>query len=112
MVLQSIYDNIHYTDFLIGFHECKLSEFSEVINDIIESYIKSLAPNKATTDLLPLKIIKSILHIILPSITHIVNVSLSTMIMPYTNKIAQVTLILKGTGETNVILIIIEVILF
>ena len=90
------YDNIHFTDFLTGNHECSFSEFSEVSNEIIESYVKSLASNKATTDLLPLKIIKSILPIIVPSITHIVNVSLSTGIMPDTGKIAQVTPIFKG----------------
>ena len=93
-----IYDNVHYTDFLTGCHECKLSEFSEVTNDMIESYVKSLASDKAITDLLPLKIIKSILPIIVPSITHIVNVSLSTGIMPDTGKIAQVTPLLKGDG--------------
>ena len=93
-----IYDNIHFTDFLTGHHDCKLSEFSEVTTDIIESYIKSLASNKATSDLLPLKIIKSIIPIILPCITHIVNVSLSTGIMPDAAKIAQVTPILKGDG--------------
>ena len=107
-----IYDNIHFTDFLTGNHECNFSEFSEASNQIIESYVKSLASNKATTDLLPLKIIKSILPIIVPSITHIVNVSLSSGIIPDTGKIAQVTPIFKGDGEINVILIIIEVFLF
>ena len=49
-----------------------------------------------TTDLLPLNIIKSILPNILPSITHIVNVSLSAGIMPDGGNIAKATPILKG----------------
>ena len=50
--------------------------------------------------------------IILPSITHIVNVSLSTGVMPDSGKIAQATPLLKEDGETYVILIIIEEFLF
>ena len=59
-----IYDNIHFTDFLTGQPECRLSQFSEVTTNIIESYVKSLASNKAISDLLPLKIIKKIIPII------------------------------------------------
>ena len=90
-----IYDNIHFTDFLTGSHQCKFSAFSEVSNEVIESYIKSLASHKAITDVLPLKIIKNILPIVGPCITHIVNISLSTGIMPDFGKIAQVTPIFK-----------------
>ena len=35
-----IYDNIDFTDFLTGHHECKLSEFSKINTDIIYSYVK------------------------------------------------------------------------
>ena len=43
-----------------------------------KSFVLSLSSNKAITDQLPLKVIKAILPIIVHSLTHIVNLSLST----------------------------------
>ena len=91
-----IYDNISFTDFLTGTHESSWTEFSNVPSDVIEDYIKSLSSNKAITDLLPLKIIKIVLPILIPIITHIVNLSLSTGKMPKLGKYADITPIFKG----------------
>ena len=96
-----VYDNIHFTDFLTDNHECKFSNFTEISNDTIESYIKSLPSNKAITDLLPLKIIKNVLPILVPCITHIVNVSLSSGKMPMKGKLADVTPIFDRKDRTK-----------
>ena len=59
-------------------NQCTLSSFTPVSADAIESYIKSLSSNKAITDHIPLKVFKAITPILLPSLTHIVNLSLSS----------------------------------
>ena len=69
---------------------------SEVSDGNIKSYITSLSSYKAITDHLPLRIIKAILPIILPSLAHIVNLSLSTGQFPELCKQAVVTHIFKG----------------
>ena len=92
-----VYSNITYNDFLNPIHyDCALDSFNEVYADNIRSYIASLSSNKAITDQLPLRIIKAILPIILPSLTHIVNLSLSTGQFPESCKLAVVTPIFKG----------------
>lgn len=70
------------------------------MNSEIEAYIKTLSDGKAIFDKMPLKIFKSILPVILESLTHIINISLSTGIVPSFCKYAQVTPILKG-GDIN-----------
>ena len=95
-----IYDNIKFNDFLIpnNDNDCSLNSFTEVSSEAIKSYVTSLSSDKAITDLLPLRIIKAILPIIIPSLTHIVNLSLSTGKFPNCCKLAVVTPIFKG-GE-------------
>ena len=91
-----VYNNMSFTDFLTGSHQSSWIEFSQVSSDVIETYIKSLSSRKAITDLLPLKIIKYVLPILVPSFTHIVNLSLSTGKMPKLGKYADITPIFKG----------------
>ena len=92
-----VYKNITFNDFLVPNHNSSaLHSFNEVSNDVIKSYITSLSSNKAITDQIPLRVIKSILPIIIPSITHIVNLSLSTGQFPDSCKLAVVTPIFKG----------------
>ena len=62
----------------------------------IKTYITSLSSDKAITDQLPLRIIKSILPIIISSITYIVNLSLRTGQFLDSCKQAVVTPIFKG----------------
>ena len=92
-----LYNNISFKDFLVSDdNDCTLNSFNEVSSEKIKSYIMSLSSNKAITDQLPLRIFKSILPIIVHSITHIVNLSLSTGQFPDSCKVATVTPIFKG----------------
>ena len=96
-----VYENISFSDFLVSKDkDCTIHSFSEVSSEMINSYVMSLSTNKAITDLLPLRIIKAILPIIIHSITHIVNLSLSTGQFPDSCKLATVTPIFKG-GDPN-----------
>ena len=67
---------------------------------MIKSYVSSLSSNKAVTDKLPLRVIKAIFLIIVHSVTHIVNLSLSTGQFPDSCKLAVVSPIFKG-GDAN-----------
>ena len=80
--------------------DCTLHSFNEVSSDKIKSYVSSLSSNKAITDQLPLRVIKAIFPIIVHSVTHIVNLSLSTGQFPDSCKLAVVSPIFKG-GDTN-----------
>ena len=85
---------------MIGQHQCTLNSFTPVSSDVIEAYIKSLSSCKAITDYIPLRVFKAISPILLPSLTHIVNLSLSSGKVPDILKIANVTPIHKG-GDPN-----------
>ena len=75
--------------------------FNEVSSDKIKSYVSSLSSNKAITDQLPLRVIKAIFPIIVRhSVTHIVNLSLSTVQFPDSCRLAVVSPIFKG-GDAN-----------
>ena len=92
-----VFENITFNDFLIPNHNgSMLCSFNEVSSEVIKSYVSSLSSNKAITDQLPLRVIKAILPIIIQSITHIVNISLSTGQFPDACKLAVVTPIFKG----------------
>ena len=96
-----VYKDISYNDFLVSKdRDCTLDSFNEVSSEMIKSYVLSLSSNKAITDQLPLKVIKAILPIIVHSLTHIVNLSLSTGKFPDACKIAVVAPIFKG-GDPN-----------
>jgi hypothetical protein len=92
-----VHENIGYSDFLPPSPEAAdFSEFIPVSETDVENYIKSLASNKAIYDQIPLKIFKAISAAILKPITHIVNLSLSTGVVPSCCKVAKVTPILKS----------------
>ena len=72
-----------------------LSHFDTVSENEVTKYIKSIPIDKAISDNIPLKIIRQILPSIIKPFTHIINLSLSTGIMPNVCKIAVVTPIHK-----------------
>ena len=78
----------------------RLSHFDKVSEIEVSNYIKSIPANKSINDCIPLKIIRLILPSIIKPLTHIVNLSLSSGIMPDILKIAIVTPIHKG-GDTS-----------
>ena len=95
-----IYKDISFNDFLPAKNnDCTLDSFNEVSSEMIKSYVTSLS-NKATTDQLPLRVIKAILPTIVHCLTHIVNLSLSTGQFPDSCKLAVVSPIFKG-GDAN-----------
>ena len=69
-------------------------------SEMIIYYITSLSSSIAITEQLPLRIIEAILAIIIHSLNHIVNLSLTTGQFPELCKIAIVSPIFKG-GDTN-----------
>ena len=81
---------------------CKpcLSHFDKVCETEVSNYIRSIPISKSINDCIPLKIIRQILPSIIKPFTHIVNLSLSSGIMPDMAKIATVTPIHKE-GDTN-----------
>ena len=94
-----MYENIHFSDFLVpnaNDDNSTLESFTEESSEKIKTYITSLSSDKAITDQLPLRILKSILPIIISSITYIVNLSLRTGQFPDSCKQAVVTPIFKG----------------
>ena len=97
-----IYTDISYEDFMVNNHiHCTLNSFESVSSIVIESYIKSLSSSKSITDYIPLKVFKAITPILLPSLTHIVNLSLSTGNVLDIFKIASVTPIHKGDDPND-----------
>ena len=67
-----VYENIHSSDFLVPNDDnSTLESFTEESSEKIKTYITSLSSDKAITDQLPLRIMKSILPIIISSITYI-----------------------------------------
>ena len=92
-----VYENIHFSDFLVPNDDnSTLESFTEESSEKIKTYITSLSSDKAITDQLPLRIIKSILPIIISSITYIVNLSLRTGQFSDSCKQAVVNPIFKG----------------
>ena len=92
-----VHENIGFADFLPPAPEAAdFSEFIPVSETDVENYIRSLASNKAIYDQVPLKIFKAISTSLLKPLTHIVNLSLSSGIVPSCCKVAKVTPILKS----------------
>ena len=97
-----IYTDISYQDFMTNRqNDCSLSSFVPITSIDIGSYIKSLSSDKAITDNIPLRVFKAITPIILPCLTHIVNLSLSSGKVPDIFKIANVTPIHKGDDRND-----------
>ena len=76
-----------------------LNSFNEVNEEAVLDYIKSLANDKSIFDYIPIKVYKCIAPSIIKPITHIINKSLSTGIMPAMCKKALITPVYKGEGD-------------
>ena len=70
-------------------------EFNHVTSSEIEKLIKSSPTKSCVSDPLPTSILKECLQVLLPAITNIVNLSLSSSTFPQQFKDAVVTPILK-----------------
>ena len=95
-------DNVSFTDFLpsrsleVSFHN-----FEEIEgNDVLE-YVSSLNHSKSTFDEMPLSIMKDATPYIVEPLTHIVNLSLRTGVVPSLCKKARVTPVLKAGDKDN-----------
>ena len=76
-------------------NEHNLDGFNEVTELEITAFVNSIPSDKSTNDLIPQKIFKQILPSFISPLTHIVNLSLRTGVMPDSCKIAVVTPIHK-----------------
>ena len=76
-----------------------LSSFDSVSESEITDFIKGIPSDKSSNDYIPFKIIKSIVPAIIKPLTHIINLSLKTGIMPNAGKTATVKLIFKAPGN-------------
>ena len=91
------HDNIKFSDFLPPRDDDKkFSVFKEISIADVQVYFDKLPSDKSVFDDIPLKIFKSTIPIIIEPLTHIINLSLSTGIVPSFCKFAKVTPILKG----------------
>ncbi|HBI39884.1 MAG TPA: hypothetical protein DDY16_02905 [Tenacibaculum sp.] len=77
-----------------------LDKFNEVTETNILDYVASIPSSKTTNDCIPLRVFSQILPSFITPFTHLVNLSLSTGLMPTSCKIAKVTPIHKG-GDTE-----------
>lgn len=92
-----VHDNMGYADFLPPAPDTNgMSEFNPVSSSDVDNFVKSLSSSKAVFDQIPLKIFKAILPCILEPITHIINLSLTSGIVPSFCKTAKITPIFKS----------------
>ena len=93
---------VSFSDFLpprnsdLNFHE-----FKEVNSDDILTYVKSLPRDKAVFDDIPLYILKEAASCVIEPLTHIVNLSLKTGIVPSICKRARVAPIHKAGDKSD-----------
>ena len=95
-------DNENFLDYMPPKeHNEYMDIFYEVTQENVLDYIKGLANDKSTTDIIPIKIYKLIVPSIIIPITHLINMSLTTGYMPKLCKKALVTPIYKSKGDKN-----------
>ena len=96
-------DTDNFMDFMPPPPECKFSIFEEVTVTQVKDYITSIPSDKSINDIMPMKVYKYVICHIIEPVTHIVNLSLRTGVMPSECKIASVAPILKGgdPGDPN-----------
>ena len=78
-----------------------IDEFNEVTEESILEYISSIPNDKSINDEVPVKIYKHIMPSIIAPLTHIVNMSLTTGVMPTACKNALLTPVFKGEGSKD-----------
>ena len=96
------FDNVDFTDFLPHRDsDLVFNDFQEVSGDNILLYVKSLARDKAVFDEIPLFILKEATPCFIEPLTHIVNLSLRTGIVPSICKKARVTPLHKAGDKSD-----------
>ena len=76
-----------------------IDSFSTVTEESVLDYIETLSNDKSIYDKIPMKIYKFIAPYIIKPLTHIINKSLSSGIMPELCKNALITPVYKGEGD-------------
>ena len=76
-----------------------MDDFDSVTETTVLEYIDSLENDKSIYDAIPVKIYKCIMPAIIKPMTHIINKSLSSGIMPILCKKALITPVYKGEGD-------------
>ena len=76
-----------------------MDAFNTITEESVLDYVDGLDNDKSTNDCMPLKIYKMIIPSIIVPVTHIINKSLSSGIMPQCCKKALITPIYKGEGD-------------
>ena len=95
-------DNVSFEDFLPPrTSDLTFNNFQEVMDSEIISYVESLSRDKAVFDDIPLYILKEAAPCIIEPLTHIVNLSLRTGIVPTICKRARVTPIHKSGNKDD-----------
>ena len=93
---------VSFSDFLPPRNsDLNFCEFQEVNSNDILTYVKSLSSDKAVFDDIPLYILKEATQCVIEPLTHIVNLSLKTGIVPSICKRARVTPIHKTGDKSN-----------
>ena len=93
-------DDDNFYDFMPSNTNFKgLNSFDKVTKESILDYIDSIGNDKSTYDNIPIKVYKCIIPSVIKPITHIINKSLSSGIMPTFCKKAIVTPVYKGEGD-------------
>ena len=75
-----------------------MDTFDNVTEESVLGYIDSLANTKSINDSIPMKVYKCIVPVIISPLTHIINKSLASGIMPLCCKKALITPVYKGEG--------------
>ena len=95
------FDNVTFSDFLPQREsDLAFNEFDEVTSDSVLAYVKSLSRDKAVFDEIPLFILRQATPCFIEPLTHIVNLSLKSGVIPSICKKARVTPLHKA-GDKN-----------
>ena len=94
-------DKDDFREFLPNKNFVGLHTFNSVSEDDVFDYINSIENNKSISDNIPMKIYKLIIPSIIVPMTHLINKSLFSGIMPTLCKNAVITPVYKGEGDKN-----------
>ena len=80
-------------------HSENFTKFDTVSETDVKEFVKSIPSDKSSNDKIPFKIIKSIVPAIIKPLTHIINLSLTSGILPDQGKSAVLKLLFKPPGN-------------
>ena len=88
----------HYTPFDV--HGSPLTDYSPIKEEDVEKLIRQAAPKSCCLGLVPTKIVKECLNLLVPFITRMINQSFSSWSVPKAFKLVPVISLLKKTNLT------------